>query len=105
MILKTFLPFNLLNISGYAHSVVITNETIVQITVKITVQKNDFMYLTSCNTVAYASKFKPFGSKYTSCRIKYSVELKDLAKRFSIGIKQIALIMMQINTNTQSPNL
>ena len=50
-ILKKDLPLSLLNISGYAQSTVIVKEMNVQITVKNTVQKNDFTYLGSPKTV------------------------------------------------------
>lgn len=105
MILMTNRPFKFSKIKGYAQNVVITSEKIVQMNVSNAVQKNARTYAASPKTILYASRFQPFGQRYTSRRISDSVELNDLAKRFNIGTKHIIAINTQIITKAQSPSL
>ncbi len=97
------LPLNFSKIRGYAQRIVIVSETSVHTTVKNTVQKNALIYFGSLKTVPYASRLKPFGKRATSFLTRKSVELKDFARRCSIGTRHMILTSTQIMTNPQSP--
>jgi len=102
--LSVFLPLRPLYTNGNAHKIVSTKETIVHITVRITVHARDHVYFESLHTSSKAFKLKPFGIKLTSPLIKCSGALIDLAKTFIIGNRQTHINNTIITTTTKSPN-